>query len=367
MEAVVCTDFNEGAIEKVPRPEPSADELLVEVDRVQLSVTECFLYRGEESAFFETIKERMYDGNGRLFGHEFCGTIVERGESVEDFSVGDRIYAPNSISCGKCVYCRNGYRGFCNEKVHIGFQRPGALAEYVALPPEALGKLPGSVDDAHGAAMQPLAASMVNVHDADLTTGDVVAVVGAGVMGNQCGQIASHMGASKVFAIDVDPNKVDVAEQHGLIGINARTEDPIERVKAETDGIGADVVFEAVGTAQDHMSEGSDPLAQSFQLSRKGATIVHVGIVPDEMTYRPRDYKEKCIRYINARDQVGVLKTGPNADTGVTAVEMVGSERVSLTEFITHELEGLESFEEAIEITLNKEAHDALGPAQLVL
>jgi threonine dehydrogenase-like Zn-dependent dehydrogenase len=367
MKAVVCDDFNDGSVEEVPRPEPAAHELLVRVDRVQLSVTECYLYRGEEFAFFEKVRERMHEGDGRLFGHEFCGTVVEAGDRVVDFAEGDRVYAPNAISCGDCVHCRNDYPGFCDEKTHIGFQRPGALAEYVALPPEALGKLPDGVDDAQGAAMQPLAASMVNVHDADISTGDVVAVVGAGVMGNECGQLASHMGASEVFAIDIDPNNVAVADEHGLTGIDSREEDPVERVKAATDGIGADVVFEAVGGDQDHTSEGSDPLAQAFQLSRKGGTIVHVGIVPGEMTYRPRDYKEKCIRYVNARDQVGVLRTGPNADTGRAAVEMVASGRVSIEELVTHELDGLESFEEAIEVTLNKAESGALGPAQMVL
>lgn len=365
MKAIHISDYTEYRVEETPVPEIAADEVLIEVDRVQLSVTECMLYQGESTYAYETIQNRLRSGDSRLFGHEFCGTVTETSDTVSRFEVGDRVYAPRKIPCSSCDYCQRGYQHLCQDKVNIGFHRPGALAEFISLPAEVLCHLPDNVSDAEGAAMQPLASSLTCVSNADISMGDVVAVVGTGVMGYQIGQLALVQGASKVYMLDIDSTKLEIAAESGLETLDISTGDVAQQLREQTTGVGADVVFEAVGGKQDHVTSGQGPLATAYELVRNGGSIVQVGYIPEELTVDPRDLRSKYVSWINPL--LGVVSQTPNADTGELAVDLVASDRVSIEEYITHELSGLENFEKAVDITLNKPEYDALGPAQIVL
>ena len=349
MEAVVIDDYDDARIDDVPRPTPGECEALIEVSRVQLDVTECQNYRGKPSILSDLVAEKLQNGGARLFGHEFAGTIVELGDGVTEYEVGDRVYAPDKV----------------NGTETPGYHRPGALAEYICLPVDPLRALPAGVSDAEGAVLQPLVSAITCVRDARIDVGDVVVVLGAGAMGYPTGQLALGQGAGTVVAVDVNPEMLAGAEQAGMIPVDARAECPVERVLELTDGTGADVVFESVGGTHEHASEGEDPLAQSFQMVRTGGTIVEIGIIPGEITLVPRDYRIKQVRWVNPR--LGTLQTGPNTDTGDLAIQLVEDGRVSVADMVTHELPGLEAFDEAVDITLNKAEYGARGPAQLVL
>lgn len=363
MQAVVCRGFDESTVEEVSEPEPERDEVLVSVDRVQLSVTECQLFRGMSVADIEAVHRRMTEGNGRVFGHEFCGVVEEVGRAVTSLSVGDRVYAPAKTSCGECVYCQTDHTQLCKDKTTIGIGIPGALAEYVCLSEEPLRPLSDSVSNAEGAAMQPLASALLCVHDAEIATGDVVSIVGCGVMGFQSAQLAHIQGASEVLVVDVDPKKLEIANNYGMETVDAGTEDPADRINEITDGAGADVVVEAVGGRQDHVTKGDSPIAQAISMVRSGGTLLQVGLLIDEMNIQPHALRSKSIRWVNPR--FGVVFTGPNTDTGMLAPKLVSANKVSLEEFIGPRLGGLESFEQAVEMTLNKEDHGILGPPQI--
>lgn len=365
MQAIVCHDFEDARLENVQEPEPAAGQVKVTIDRVQLSVTECSLYHGEQIAHYEQVKARLDNGPAQLFGHEFCGRIVERGQNVSSFEVGDRVYAPGKVPCHECRQCERGFELYCPNKTYLGYDMSGALAEYAVFPAEALCAVPNAVTDAETAALQPLASAILAVDEADIGIGDVVTVVGTGVMGYQCAQLAKNRGARTVIGIDVDPEKLRILADRGFETIDATWADPVDRVLDLTVGVGADVVFEAVGGDQNHGTEGSDPLAQAFKLVRSGGKVVQVGYIIDEITLAPREVRSKNIDWINP--VTGVTALTPNTTTGELAAELVASDRVSIDKYVTHELDGLESFEEAVEITLNKEVHGARGPAQLVL
>lgn len=365
MRAVVCEAFGESSVTDVPVPSVGPDEVLIEVRRVQLSVTECNLYHGEEISHYEAVRDRIENGDARVFGHEFCGDVVEVGDDVAAFEPDDRVYAPGKIPCGECAYCKAGRELHCSDKDYIGYDMPGALAEYVALPAEPLCRVPEDISDAETAAMQPLASSVLCLREAGIEQGDIVAVVGTGVMGFQCAQLALLHGASDVIAIDIDETKLDIAERRGLLPVDAGSADPIEAVRDHTTGIGADVVIEAVGGDQSHGTDGSDPLAQATDMAARGGTVVQVGYIIGDLTLTPRVLRSKSVDWINP--VTGARDLGPNRTTGTLAARLVEQGRVSIDEYITHELPGLESFERAVKMTLNKDEYDALGPTQIVL
>ena len=363
MRAVVCHDFGDWRVEAVDKPTPAADEVLLEIHRVQLSVTECALFRGESIAHAESVAARLADGPARLFGHEFCGTVVDRGAAVDHLAVGDRVYAPGKIPCGECSYCESGFERYCPSKTYIGYDIPGALAEYTALPAEALRPVPDSLSDAEVAALQPLASSILCVRDSGIQSGDIVAVIGTGVMGYQCGQLALAEGAERVFVTDVDPEKLAIAADRGLDPIDATTQDPVDEIMVRTDGVGADVVFEAVGGDQSHATEGTDPIAQAMGAVKAGGTVVQVGYIIGDVTFSARAVRKKSVTWQNP--VTGIAPTGPGRDTGDFAAALVDSGRVSIAEYVTHECSGLDAFAEAVDITANKADHGARGPAQI--
>lgn len=365
MDAIVVDDFGSASVETVPDPSVAADELLVSIDRVQVSATECALFQGQDVMGSEIIRERLEAGDGRLFGHEFCGTVEEVGAKTTRFSVGDRVYAPGKITCGTCPYCQDGFHPLCEDYQTLGTHRAGALAELVAAPADIFRTLPDDVSDAEGAALQPLADVTLSVHDVGVSPGDTVAIIGTGVMGYYCGQVMMAHGAGTVLAIDIDDTKVGLAESRGMTGIDASAQEPVDAVEALTDERGADLVVEAVGGEQTNATDGMDPLAQAFRMVRPGGTILQTGIIGGSLSVEPRKFRAKAVRWHNPKQ--GMVQPSPSMDIGDLAVELVASDRVSITEYITHEVQGLSAFEEAVAITANQAEHDALGPAQIIV
>lgn len=210
-----------------------------------------------------------------------------------------------------------------------------------------------------------MASSLLCAIDADVDPGDTVVVFGTGVMGFQSALSAKRLGAGVVYAVDVRDQPLEIAERNGLLPIDASDADPIEIIREATDGVGADVVFEAVGGDQDHATSGDDPLAQAFDAVRRGGTVVQVGHITGDIQITPRVARSKCVRWINP--EKGTKSISPRTTTGEFAGRLVADGDVPIEEFITHELDGLGSFGEAVNITLKKGEYDALGPAQLVL
>jgi len=275
------------------------------------------------------------------------------------------VYAPGKIHCGECPYCRSGYENYCPDTEGIGYDRPGALAEYVQLPTEPLRPVPEGVSDAEGAALQPLASSVLCVADAEIDPGDDVLVVGVGVMGFQCALLAKRFGAATVYAADIRDCPLELAAATGVVPIDATESDPVDAVREATDGVGVDVAIEAVGGDQSHATDGDDPLAQAFRAVRRGGTVLQVGHISGDVETTPRSARSKAVRWENPRK--GVAHLAPGTETGTLAGELVESGAVPIGDYITHEFAGLDSFGTVVDVTLDKGAHDALGPAQIVL
>jgi L-iditol 2-dehydrogenase len=178
-------------------------------------------------------------------GHEWTGEVIDAGDGVTDFAAGDRVVPSWRVVCGHCYYCVRG-RHNCCENLARGVVR-GGFAEYGVAPARALLKIPDGVSCVEASFNEPLACCINGSLDSQIHLGDNVVIVGAGPIGLTHLQLAKHAGA-RVLVSDLIPERLEKAAELGADAtILASDCDPSARVKALTDGRGADVAIAAVG------------------------------------------------------------------------------------------------------------------------
>lgn len=181
-------------------------------------------------------------------GHEVAGVVEKVGETVAGLQPGDRVCLHYMVTCGHCEYCNMGSEQFCTSGSMIGKYRPGGYAEYIGLPARSVFKLPEEIPFEQAAIM--MCSSSTSFHalrKSRLKAGETVAVFGVGGLGMSAVQLAYAMGAPQVFGVDLNPDKLALAEEYGAIPINAGQMDAVKEIKRLTHGKGVDVALELIG------------------------------------------------------------------------------------------------------------------------
>jgi alcohol dehydrogenase len=182
-------------------------------------------------------------------GHEYCGEVVAVGAGVTRWRVGERAIAPFILACGRCPCCQRGEQTTCPDQALPGFDRPGAFAEFVAVPfaDANLARLPETMDPALAAAMgcRVTTAWQALTARAGLRPGEWLAVFGAGGVGLSAVLLGRALGA-RVVAVDVVPEKLALVRALGADAVDARDGDAALAVRSLTGG-GAQVAIEALG------------------------------------------------------------------------------------------------------------------------
>src|SRR5204863_448759 len=218
-----------------------------------------------------------------VVGHEFAGEIVAAGDDVSELRPGQLVTAEGHIVCGHCLQCRTGNSHICKNTRIIGVDRDGAFAEYITMPTSNVLTLSGIPTEV-GAIMDPMGNAFHTVLTAEIP-GSTVFIVGCGPIGCFAVGIARAAGATRVIASDVNPKRLALAATMGAhVTINAKTDDVVKTVLAETDEEGADVVCE--------MSGVPSALHQAFAAVRMGGRVQLLGI-PDGAV--PMDFANEII------------------------------------------------------------------------
>jgi L-iditol 2-dehydrogenase len=264
MKAAMYYGIGDVRYEEVDIPEIGPGELLVKVGTALTCGTDVKTYKRGHPVLIKQTPS--------LFGHEYAGTIEAVGEGVENFKVGMRVVATNSAPCGDCFYCKRDMPNLCtwlkNNLVN------GAFAEYIKVPEPIVRwnthQIPDSLSFRDAALTEPLACVVHGIEESNIKLGDTIVVIGAGPIGQMLIMLAQKNGASTVIASDISELRRDIALKAGAdIVIDPSKEDPVERVKQETSGRGADVVIEAVGIRQ--------TWEQAVDMTRDAGTTVLFG------------------------------------------------------------------------------------------
>ncbi|MDX8399697.1 MAG: zinc-binding dehydrogenase [Gallionellaceae bacterium] len=213
-------------------------------------------------------------------GHEVAGVVEKAGEAVGEFKPGDRVCLHYLVTCGNCEYCNRGTEQFCTSGSMIGKYRPGGYAEYISIPARSVFRLSDEIPFEQGAIM--MCSSSTSYHalkKTRLTPGETVAIFGVGGLGMSAVQLAKAMGALKVFAVDLNADKLALAEYYGAIPISAQDADPVTEIKRLTDDRGVDVSLELIGLPVT-MKQAMDVLAVFGRLGLVGLNEKKIEIDP---------------------------------------------------------------------------------------
>ena len=181
-------------------------------------------------------------------GHEVAGVVSELGSNVSRFQKGDRVCLHYMATCGHCAWCNRANEQFCENGAMIGKARDGGYAEFIAVPARSVFALPEEIAFEHGAIMMCSSATALHaLNKARLKPGESVAIFGVGGVGVSAIQIALAMGAGEVFAIDIQPNKLKLAESLGAVPIDSAVEDAVKLLHDKTAGKGVDLALELIG------------------------------------------------------------------------------------------------------------------------
>ncbi len=224
---------------------------------------------------------------GETLGHEAAGVVEAVGGDVSRFVPGDRVVAAFVIACGACWFCRNGQSGVCEDFRNLGAgvfggDLGGAQAELLRVPnAEAnLLRIPEGVDDERAMFVgDGLTTAVYGAALGQIAAGDTVAVVGAGPIGLLAEQATRAYDPGDLVILDRDDARLELAREMGMTPVDVREQDPVMALADRTDGRGADVAIEAVGSVEAFES--------AVDMVRRGGTVSVVGLYSIEQIHIP--------------------------------------------------------------------------------
>lgn len=184
---------------------------------------------------------------GAILGHEYVGTVVDKGTNVKTVDIGDRVVVDPNLTCGVCRYCRRGLPNMCENFTTLGIYLNGGFAPYNVAPAKALYKISRDVPLERSALAEPLSCVVNAMRKLNLQVGDNVVLIGAGPMGLLFLLMIKAQGAGKTIVIEPTPFRAKIAKDLGAdIVLNPREVNIREAIMDLTE-LGADIVIDAVG------------------------------------------------------------------------------------------------------------------------
>ncbi|MCW8132522.1 MAG: alcohol dehydrogenase catalytic domain-containing protein [Planctomycetota bacterium] len=271
----------------VPRPEPRAGEVLVELSAVGICGSDLHYFR------IGRIGSQVVDFPA-ILGHEPAGAVVDVGKGVTRLRPGDRVALEPGIACGRCRYCRAGRANLCTAVKFLGSPGfTGAFQRFLVMPEACAEKLPPAVDAALGCATEPLGVALHGMNLVALAPHDRVGVIGGGPIGLAVAALARARGARVELLSDPRPLRRAIARKLGV----ARAVEPaafVEAARAVTEGQGLDAVFECAGAPE--------AFDQSVAACCRGARLALLGIAEVDLVHiDPHEWRRRELLVIPAR------------------------------------------------------------------
>jgi threonine 3-dehydrogenase len=248
MKALAKTEPGPGLkLIRTAKPEVGHNDVLIKIKKTAICGTDVHIWKWDEWAQ-KTIPVPMH------VGHEYVGEIVQIGQEVRGFKIGDRVSGEGHVTCGFCRNCRAGRRHLCRNTFGVGVNRPGCFAEYLAIPAFNAFKIPDDISDDLAAIFDPFGNAAHTALSFDLVGEDVL-ITGAGPIGIMAVAICRHVGARHVVITDVNDYRLDLARGMGAtraVNVARQTLPEVMQELRMTEGF--DVGLEMSGAPQAFVS-----------------------------------------------------------------------------------------------------------------
>lgn len=289
MKAAVLTEYNKVEWQEIEKPKCKRDEVLIEVKFGCICGSDQHIHKGE---FHPRTATPM------VMGHEFGGVICEVGELVEGWKEGDKVAPDPIIWCGECPSCKKGHYPACVNLKLLGIDCDGGFAQFISLPPSMLYKVPDHIPDEHVALVEVLSIGCHAKNRAGVKKDDSIVIWGSGKVGLCILQAVRTVTQNTVFMVDILDSRLAIGSEYydNVIPVNAREEDPVERIKKETGNNGVDIAFEAVGHATE-IDGVVNPVRGCIQTVSGGGKVCVLGLgsEPSPVVFKELIWKEATI------------------------------------------------------------------------
>jgi L-iditol 2-dehydrogenase len=312
---------NDVRLEEMPVPKIGPDEVLVKVIASGICGSDVLeWYRAKKAP--------------RVLGHEISGEIVEIGEGVEKYEVGDRVFVSHHVPCNTCRYCLSGNHTVCDTLRSTNFD-PGGLAEYIRVPPinvdRGIFRLPDSVTFAEGVFIEPLACVVRGQQKARIEAGQSLLVVGSGISGILHIQLAQAMGAGRVIAADISDYRLKVAKRFGADVTIRAGDDLPARLRQLNDGCLADLVIVCTGATR--------AIFQALESVERGGTILFFAPPMPGMAPHTPGNTFPLLLYDLWHNGITLTNTyAGSPDDIARAIELIRDRSINVNDMITHRL-----------------------------
>jgi threonine 3-dehydrogenase len=253
---------------RVKKPEVGHNDVMIRIRKTAICGTDIHIWKWDDWAR-KTIPVPMH------VGHEYVGEIVEIGQEVRGFAIGDRVSGEGHVTCGFCRNCRAGRRHLCRNTVGVGVNREGAFADYLVIPAFNAFRIPDDISDELASIFDPFGNAAHTALSFNLVGEDVL-ITGAGPIGIMAAAIARHVGARHVVITDVNDYRLDLARKMGAtLALNVER----ESLRDAMTGLGMTEGFD-VGL---EMSGAREAFASMLELMNHGGKVALLGIPPPNM------------------------------------------------------------------------------------
>lgn len=250
------------------KPVVGHNDLLIKINKTAICGTDMHIYHWDEWSQ-KTIPVPM------VVGHEYAGEVVDMGQEVKGFSVGDRVSGEGHITCGYCRNCRGGRTHLCRNTVGVGVNRSGSFAEYLVIPAYNAFKLADEISDDLAAIFDPFGNAVHTALSFDLVGEDVL-ITGAGPIGIMAAAVAKHVGARHVVITDINEYRLELARNMGATrAVNVSKENLSDVMKDLGMNEGFDVGME--------MSGVPTAFTSMLESMNNGGKIAMLGIPGNDM------------------------------------------------------------------------------------
>ncbi len=288
MKALVKSHAEPGLwLADVPQPTVGINDVLIRVSHTGICGTDLHIYDWDDWARV-TIPVPM------AIGHEFVGEIVEVGSNVNDFRPGEVVSGEGHVVCGRCRNCLAGRRHLCAHTQGVGVNRPGAFAEYIALPMSNIWRHSPTVNREVAAIFDPFG-NAVHTALSFPVLGEDVLITGAGPIGIMAAAVARHAGARHVVITDINSNRLQLARKMGVtLAVNPKETSLADVQRELSMQEGFDIGLE--------MSGNPSALHDMINNTSHGGKIAMLGIPAKEM---PIDWRKVIFNMLTIKGIYG--------------------------------------------------------------